>query len=111
MLGGTAAAEVHQYLYHELAHCYLFGRFGQAYDQMPPWYVEGTAAWIQEQLGGGDGTVSSFWRRYLDSPTWSLYQRVYTGLGFYAHLAETGTNVWPVIGPAGGVYPVLLEPP
>ena len=45
--------------------------------------------------------LSEKWMWYLDSPTRPLSQREYDGVGFFAHLAETGTDPWSVILPIG----------
>src|SRR5207247_1764036 len=82
-------------------HCFLFGRFGLAYDNMPAWFVEGAPTWVMATLGGGNPKVDKFWRQYLDKPTFPLTRRGYTGLGFFVHLAESGTDVWTAIDAIG----------
>ncbi|TMM40944.1 MAG: hypothetical protein E6F99_03180 [Actinobacteria bacterium] len=94
------ADRMRDYLVHELTHCYLYGRFGTAYDAMPQWYIEGTPNWVEEQLGTRQA-LGTAWTDYLDTPTWPLYRRTYSGFGFYVHLAETGTDPWKVIDPIG----------
>jgi hypothetical protein len=99
--GGFPAAEVHDFLIHELLHCYLFQKLGAAYYQMPPWYVEGAPMWAMTVLGNGSTIESRYWLTYLDTPGTPLFARSYDALGFFAHLAETGTDVWHTIVPMG----------
>jgi hypothetical protein len=95
------ASDVHDYLIHELTHCYLFLRLGAVYSDLPAWYREGAPTWAMTVLGNGPNIESSFWLTYLNTPAWSLFQRSYDALGFFAHLAETGTDVWHKILPIG----------
>jgi hypothetical protein len=99
--GSFPAGDVHDFLIHELLHCYLFLQVGDAYLTMPSWYVEGVPSWGMNVLGSGSNTESSFWRDYLDTPDTPVFARSYDALGFFAHLAETGHDVWHEIVPAG----------
>jgi hypothetical protein len=96
-----SASDRHDFLIHELTHCYMFLKLGEAEYHLPAWYVEGTASWTMTVLGNGTTIESSFWLSYLSTPAWSLFQRTYSALGFFAHLAETGTDVWQKILPMG----------
>jgi hypothetical protein len=69
--------------------------------KIPAWYEEGLPTWVMSVLGGGDAASTPLWNEYLDTSTRSLYQRSYDGVGFFAHLAETGTDVWSKIDPIG----------
>lgn len=86
--------ELRAFLVHELTHCFLYDRFGLAYTAMPAWYVEGAPTWTMAQLGASNTVLGSHWKHYLDTPTTALTGRAYDGVGFFAHLAETGTDVW-----------------
>jgi hypothetical protein len=99
--GAFPPAEVHDFLIHELLHCYLFLHLGAAYYQMPAWYVEGAAMWAMTELGSGSTIESKDWLAYLDTPSSPLFGRTYDALGFFVHLAETGTDVWHKIMPMG----------
>lgn len=99
--GHFSDAEMRSFLVHELMHCYLFDKFGMSYDHMPAWYVEGVPTWVMSELGTGSARLGSIWKSYLDTPGRPLSQRTYDGLGFFTHLAETGTNVWKAIDPIG----------
>jgi hypothetical protein len=99
--GGFPAAEVHDFLIHELTHCYLFLRLGGAYATMPSWYVEGAASWAMGELGNGSALASGYWQTYLTTPDAPLFVRAYSALGYFVHLAETGTNVWHRLIPMG----------
>lgn len=90
------------FLIHELTHCFMFTQLGAIMYDMPAWYVEGSAAWVQTQLGRIPDPRSGFyWSAYLNTPTLPLFKRTYDGIGFFVHLAETGTNVWNAILPMG----------
>jgi hypothetical protein len=41
------------------------------------------------------------WRLYMDMPNQPLYRMHYQAVGFFVHLAETGTNPWTRIVPIG----------
>jgi hypothetical protein len=99
--GAYTPAELHDFLIHELTHCYLFLKLGPAYYTMPAWYVEGVPMWTMTVLGGGSSVESTYWLTYLNTPGRSLFARSYDALGFFTHLAETGTSVWPEIVPIG----------
>jgi hypothetical protein len=99
--GGFPAAEVHDFLIHELTHCYLFQKLGADYYRMPAWYVEGVPMWAMTVLGNGSSIESRDWLAYLDTPSTPVFTRSYDALGFFVHLAETGTDVWHKIVPMG----------
>lgn len=99
--GSFPAGDVHDFLIHELTHCYLFAKLGGAYGNMPSWYVEGAPMWAMSVLGNGSGLESSYWLTYLDTPDAPLFSRAYTAMGYFAHLAETGTDVWHRLIPMG----------
>lgn len=101
LVSGFSAADVHDFLIHELTHCYLFLKLGGAYGSMPSWYVEGVPTWAMTVLGNGSDLGSSYWLTYLDTPGTSLFSRAYPALGYFVHLAETGTDVWQKIIPMG----------
>lgn len=101
---GYSDADRSSFLIHELMHCFLYDKFGVAYDSMPSWYVEGVPTWVMTQFGSGDPVSSGWWQRYLDTADASLFIRSYSALGFFAHLAETGTNVWHAIDPIGVAF-------
>ncbi|HEV2376682.1 MAG TPA: hypothetical protein VGS19_31475, partial [Streptosporangiaceae bacterium] len=71
------------------------------YYTMPAWYVEGVPTWAMNTLGNGSDKESSFWLQYLDTPGTSVFARSYAALGFFVHLAETGTDVWQKVLPMG----------
>jgi len=94
-------AEVRSFFIHEMAHCFLDDRFGDAYGTMPAWYVEGVPTYAMVDLGTSSVRLSGIWQDYLDSPTRPLSGRKYDGVGFFVHLAETGVNPWSKIDAIG----------
>jgi hypothetical protein len=100
-IGTYSSQDIHADLIHELTHCLLFEHFGGATYSFPAWYGEGIPTWVETELGGGDSTAEDYWQQYLVSPGLSLFTRTYTGLGFFVHLDETGTDVWHAIVPIG----------
>jgi hypothetical protein len=96
-----SAAEVRSFLIHEMAHCFLFDRFGNAYAAMPAWFVEGAPTYAMVDLGTSSARLGGIWQDYLDHPTRPLSGRVYDGVGFFVHLAETGVNPWSKIDAIG----------
>ena len=103
------SAGIDNILIHELVHCLGFEHFGAAYGHMPDWYADGSATWAQSVLGSSSGvkaaTLSKIWGYYLKTPQTPLFSRVaplgYDAVGFFVHLAETGTDPWHVIMPIG----------
>ena len=101
-IGGTyTPAELRAFLVHEIVHCFLFDRFGLAYDAMPAWYVEGAPTWAMSDIGPANSRLGGIWAQYLDAPNRALSARSYDGLGFFVHLAESGAQVWKLIDPIG----------
>jgi hypothetical protein len=92
---------VRSFLIHEYVHCYLYDKLGFAYGGMPAWYVEGAPSWAMSVLGVANDRLSGMWTDYLDTPDKPLTQRSYDGVGFFAHLAETGTDPWSVMDAIG----------
>jgi hypothetical protein len=101
---GYTDADRSNFLIHEVMHCFLFGKFGLDYNAMPAWYLEGVPTWVMTALGTGDPKSTKYWVSYLDTSGTPLFQRSYDAIGFYAHLAETGTDVWKVIDPIGAAF-------
>lgn len=97
--GGAQSDSVQGRLVHEVMHCFFYDLLGtvQAEANLPDWFGEGAPSWVQSVLGPGDESLTSFWDRYLTVPQASLAQRTYTGVGFFVHLAETGTDPWGVL--------------
>jgi hypothetical protein len=73
--GHFSASDLHDFVIHELTHCYMFLKLGETEYHLPDWYVEGSASWTMTVLGNGTTTESSFWLTYLNTPTWSMSGR------------------------------------
>jgi len=99
-----SAHDVDAFFYHELTHCLLLEHFGASYAHFPGWYLEGLPTWVEAVLGGGDPEAQGYWQDYLNSPSTSLFTRQNDGIGFFVHLAETGTDVWHKIIPIGQAF-------
>jgi hypothetical protein len=99
-----SASDIHVTLIHELTHCLLIEHYGDALDEMPGWYIEGVPTWVQSVLGGGDAMTDGWWENYLATERTSLADRTYDGMGFFTHLAETGTDVWAEILPIADAF-------
>jgi hypothetical protein len=101
-------------LAHELFHCFQYDgyRTAEAAFSAPGWVIEGEAAWVGTDIGGVDASNSRHWMRYLTNPPKSLFLRAYDAIGFFAHLAETGTDPWSVFRAtwaAGGDSPLAFR--
>jgi hypothetical protein len=90
---------------HEVVHCFQFKLNPADYGTpaLAPWLAEGGAEWAgsqvaKEVLGHDphDKLLIQYWNGYLRYPSVGLFSRVYSAIGFFAHLAETtpGGNIW-----------------
>jgi hypothetical protein len=89
---------------HEVFHCFDFDLTTiEESVARPPWVVEGLAEWVGQKIGVGDDTPpeigAGHWSGWFDLPEASLFDREYSAIGFYAHLEETGTEVWSAVDP------------
>ncbi len=86
---------------HEVFHCFqqAIHRTRDVHEGAPDWITEGQATWVGLELGGPSPNYQRFWDRYLLQPWLSLNSRAYDAVGFYAHIAETGTDPWTVLRP------------
>jgi hypothetical protein len=102
---GTAEQQ-REAIYHEVFHCFqgqmvpdLAGYYGVADRGGQPgpgsWLIEGGAAYAMEVAVAGGPIGAEFWRRYFATPARPLFKRTYDGIGFFAHLAESGVDVMP----------------
>ena len=81
-------------LAHEAFHCFqLYVTRGQS---RAGWIMEGSAEYAAAVETNG---ATNWWPLYLLSPLKPLFTRSYDGVGFYAHLAESGTDPFTVIRP------------
>jgi hypothetical protein len=88
-------AELASTLTHELFHCFQFG-WGSA--AQPDWLLEGSAEWAASRIDAERGYTSSettyWWDSWLEQPHAPLFNRTYSAVGFYAHMAEDGIDPW-----------------
>ncbi len=86
---------------HELTHCFQARTTVEAQlnSSGASWVVEGGASWAGLEVSGPTNLMSNHWHEYLDHPETPLFSRAYDAVGFFAHLAESGTDPWPVLIP------------
>lgn len=92
-------------LAHEVAHCFQQVWTPQVWPRSQSWVIEGGANWVASQtvseLGGSDGRLlGAFLQEYVTSPGTPLFRRTYTGVGFFATVAEHSGALWDRIRPA-----------
>jgi hypothetical protein len=88
-------------LIREVMQCFFFDRYGKDHVRQPAWFRDGAPMWVAGALGSADAAVSRSWTRYLDTPTRPLAKRTSDAIGFFVHLAETGTEPWAVLDAIG----------
>lgn len=79
---------------HEIYHCFQNEIIGVR--ELPEWFIEGSAMWAGEEYAGGTKISSPMWKDYLSNQK-SLFSRGYDAIGFYAHLKNSGVNVWKLL--------------
>ncbi|HEX2626058.1 MAG TPA: hypothetical protein VHL56_04050 [Candidatus Limnocylindrales bacterium] len=84
-----------QVLAHEVFHCFQHDAYRtiEAESAVPRWVIEGQAEWAAAFL---IDYPNDWWIPYLQQPTTPLTKRSYDAIGFYAHLAESGTDPWTI---------------
>ncbi|HEY5945114.1 MAG TPA: hypothetical protein VIV40_06470 [Kofleriaceae bacterium] len=98
----AASIEARSMLAHEAWHCFQAIKNGlKQHLAKPPWLVEGQAMWVGEAFVRGTTmpTTVAHWKDYLleEIDQRQLFARNYDAIGFYAHLADEGVNVWHVL--------------
>jgi hypothetical protein len=58
------------------------------------WLEEGAASWVESDLVSHDPTARQEWGEYLESPKLPLFQRVYSAMGFFAHMSSSHISPW-----------------
>lgn len=96
--GSNGAERLLNTIAHEVFHCFQLAAIGSgaAWGGAPSWVIEGGAEWAAATITVADDTTSGRWTQYLTRPQVPLQLRKYDGLGFWAHLAESGTDPWSV---------------
>lgn len=86
---------------HELTHCFQDRETveAQVNSSSASWVVEGGASWAGLEVSGPTNLMIGHWDEYLQHPETPLFSRSYDGVGFFAHLTESGTDPWPVLIP------------
>lgn len=93
-----SAVQLAALIAHETFHCFQADgyRLIEPHSAAPPWVIEGQATWVGLEVGGPSPNYDRFWKKYLVAPRIDLRTRAYDAVGFYAHLAETGTSPWSI---------------
>ena len=104
---------------HEAFHCFetdLAGSLEQSHAR-PAWIVEGMAEWAGEAVSGGSQLSTETWGTWLKWGEVGLFERSYTAIGFYAHVDDSGVELWDRLDAAilasdtssQGAYEVLID--
>lgn len=98
----------HEIVAHESFHCLasVISGLDLYYGGEPGWLEEGAATWAGLQIAEEwrRAPQDEWWTTYLTTPSVPLNERTYDGVGFFAHLAESGTSPWIVL-------PAMLRDP
>jgi len=91
--------EVVDVIAHEVFHCFQYdlAKTAAAAAAVAPWLAEGSAAWVGEDISGGSMVGEQWWENWVKYPWQPLFSRVYDGVGFFAHLQESGVSPWPIL--------------
>jgi hypothetical protein len=84
-------------LAHEVFHCFQYSLAKKLADAlaMPAWLAEGAGAWVGEEVAAGGSTIGNkYWLGWMATPTYALFPRSYTAIGFFANLKTSGVDVW-----------------
>jgi hypothetical protein len=85
---------------HELFHCFQHAGTGlpDGWWEGHDWWVEGGAEWVGNDIAGPEGPngIDGFFDQWLRSSARTLFARNYDAVGFFGHLAETGTDPWSI---------------
>ncbi|MEZ5176424.1 MAG: hypothetical protein R2823_09505 [Acidimicrobiia bacterium] len=97
--GGVPSNRVVHLITHEVFHCFEADAVPPLaeFATRPNWVTEGLAEWAAANFSGTAGEYS--WRSWLEVPTANLFTRMYSAIGFWAHLQEHGAFVWQTIDP------------
>lgn len=81
---------------HEAFHCFQADLTDLAsFVKLPPWIVEGMAEWAGQTIAGESTIAEVRWEEWLSSRWFrQLFNRSYDALGFYAHLTDSGIELW-----------------
>ena len=96
----ASGSELEMLIAHEVFHCFQMDVFGGSmleWGSVPPWIVEGGAAWAGLEVAGGGNVLSdSWWDRYLNGSSggYALYSADYDAVGAYAYAEQQGNSPW-----------------
>ncbi|MGA2453285.1 MAG: hypothetical protein ABSG93_07155 [Solirubrobacteraceae bacterium] len=58
------------------------------------WLEEGAASWVESDLVSNDPAARQEWEEYLEAPKRPLFTRVYSAIGFFAHMSSSHISPW-----------------
>jgi hypothetical protein len=95
---GMSGVEQYAIAAHEVFHCYQFdvGTLA-AHANEPEWIIEGSAAWVGEDIAGGTNEMVGWWAWWLTTPQANLFGRTYDAIGLLALLGDVGVDPWSVM--------------
>jgi hypothetical protein len=85
-------------LAHEIFHCFQDHGYQtlDRHSRAPGWVIEGGAEWVGNDITGDLAETDAWWDPWFTEEATSLLKRKYDAVGFWAHLAESGTNPYAV---------------
>jgi hypothetical protein len=99
--------ELYSTMAHEAFHCFQDKWFSDVLghgitNTDAPWLWEGSASWAEavidsEARGFADPTAQGWWSAWMTTPWAPVFQRTYSAVGFFAHLAESGIDPWKLV--------------
>lgn len=83
---------------HEVFHCFQAAAANSeaVWEDTGDWMIEGSAEWAAAILTPSPVDEAEWWKEYLTEVQVPLFTRTYQAIGFFSHLAESGTDPWSV---------------
>ncbi len=80
---------------HEVFHCFQAMLLGTAEVTKRKWIIEGGADWVACNVVPNPEPEFAL-KQWLDTPTKTLVNRTYDGVGLWSSLSSRGVNLWPL---------------
>lgn len=91
--GGETAANIAHEVFH-VFQAVLSGSLANYNRKGAEWLYEGSAEWVQSDLVHNSSGARGWWADYLRNPRVALFHRSYDAIGFFGHLASSGSSPW-----------------